>query len=503
MHHRPRRGAPRHRPPAGPTSEPAAPRPEPSSGRLPGVDGLRAFAALWVVLFHMWAFSGGPLWPGVDLLLRSGSTGVSLFLVLSGFCLYLPYAGGRLARFRTRAFLRRRCIRLLPAYYTSLAILIVAHMVAGGLPGLPKMDAAELLRQAAAHATLTHQFSPSTFYALNGAYWSLGLEWQLYLTLPLLILAVRRFGLGRTVAAVFAVTIAYRILLYLAVWQGAVPEQSAWATAVLPNFILGRWSEFALGMVAAELYRRGRAGVGAGRLRVGALLAAVVGLLLAENPVRHVLFGVVFFALLCAVLAGDNVVARVFAWRPLVAIGVMSYSLYLVHQPLVGLLAHALGGGQGVDPRRVFLEQVALLPLILVAAFALFATVEWRSIGSRAPGRVQVRHLLFPPVHGPDVPVSRPAAAAPPEPAMPPRAQPEMPPRAQPAMPPRAQPAMPPQEPAMSPRAQPEMPARAQPAMPPQARREMPARAQPAMPARAQPAVPARAQPAVPTEPSR
>src|SRR5262249_46897614 len=168
----------------------------PGSGRLPGVDGLRAFAALWVVLFHMGAFSGGPLWPGIDLLVRSGSTGVSLFLVLSGFCLYLPYAGGRLDRFRTTASLRRRCARLLPAYYTSLAIVIVAHAVGGGLPGLPRMGAAELTGQAAAHATLTHQFMPSTFYALNGAYWSLGLEWELYLTLPILILAVRRFGLG-------------------------------------------------------------------------------------------------------------------------------------------------------------------------------------------------------------------------------------------------------------------------------------------------------------------
>src|SRR5215475_271282 len=246
---------------------------QPTSGRLPGVDGLRAFAALWVVLFHMWAFSGGPLWPGVDLVLRSGSTGVSLFLVLSGFCLYLPFAGGRLDRFRTGAFLRRRCARLLPAYYTSLAIVLLAHAVGGGLPGLPRMAPAELVGQAAAHATLTHQLTPSTFYALNGAYWSLGLEWELYLTLPLLILATRRFGLGRTVGAVFAVTIAYRLALYVAIHQGLVPGQSAWATAVLPNFILGRWSEFALGMVAAEMYRRGKAGESAGKLRVGAVIA--------------------------------------------------------------------------------------------------------------------------------------------------------------------------------------------------------------------------------------
>ena len=208
-------------------------------------------------------------------------------------------------------------------------------------------------------------------------------------------------------------TIAYRLGLYVAVRQGLVAAQSAWATAVLPNFLLGRWSEFALGMVAAELYRRGRAGEGAGRLRVGAVIAAAVGLLLADNPLKHVLFGVVFFALLCAVLAGDNIVARLFAWRPLVAVGVMSYSLYLVHQPIVGLLARALGGGRGVDPRRVFLEQVALLPLILLVALALFASVEWRSI-ARGSGRARgrVRDLLFPPAPAPQVRIPRHAVPA-------------------------------------------------------------------------------------------
>ena len=76
--------------------------------RLAAVDGLRAFAALWVVLFHIRAFSGGRLPPGLDTFARSGSTGVSLFLVLSGFCLFLPYSGGRSHRFQSRSFFRRR-----------------------------------------------------------------------------------------------------------------------------------------------------------------------------------------------------------------------------------------------------------------------------------------------------------------------------------------------------------------------------------------------------------
>ncbi len=57
-------------------------------------------------------------------------------LVLSGFCLYLPFAGGKDARFRTTAFLIRRCGRLLPAYYVSLVITLAVTLVAGTSLGL-------------------------------------------------------------------------------------------------------------------------------------------------------------------------------------------------------------------------------------------------------------------------------------------------------------------------------------------------------------------------------
>jgi peptidoglycan/LPS O-acetylase OafA/YrhL len=276
------------------------------SSRLAGVDGLRAFAALWVLLFHIRAFSGATLPPGLDLFVRSGSTGVSLFLVLSGFCLYAPFAGGRLDRFRAGDFFRRRGRRLLPAYYASLLAVLAAYIWAGGRAGLPSLSAGELAGQAGTHATLTHQLFPSTFYGLNGAYWSLGLEWELYLTLPLLVIAARRFGIWRTLAVVAALTVSYRLALAAAVAAGAIGGGGVWATVVLPNFFLGRWSEFALGMCAAELHSRGLTGRWLRPIAIAAVLCAAVGLLVPDNPLSHVLFGVVFFALLCAVLARVN-----------------------------------------------------------------------------------------------------------------------------------------------------------------------------------------------------
>lgn len=377
------------------------PAPTASAGprqRVHGIDGLRAVAALWVVLFHMWAFSGGPLWPGVDFLLRSGSTGVSLFLVLSGLCLYLPFAGGRTSRFRVDDFFRRRVRRLLPAYYASLVAVVVATLLAGGRFGMTEYSAGEMAAQIGTHLTLTHQLFPETFYGLNGAYWSLGLEWELYLTLPLLIAAAVRFGLARTVAAVVGVTALYRLGLFASIEAGWLDPQGLWATAVLPNFFLGRWSEFALGMVAAEWYRTRGTRIG---WRQGVLAALAVGLALAfpDNPLNHILYGVFFFTLVCIVLEGDNIIARVFSWRPLVAIGVMSYSLYLVHQPMIEVMAHVLGAGQGTDPRVVFGGLLALFPIVLLAALGLFALVERRSL-SKDSSSVPVRDLLLPEPEG-------------------------------------------------------------------------------------------------------
>jgi peptidoglycan/LPS O-acetylase OafA/YrhL len=382
-----------------PLGEPGPDTPTPSSpggaaapgrARLAGVDGLRALAALWVLLFHMRAFSGAKLWPGLDRFVRSGSTGVSLFLVLSGFCLFVPVAGGRLSRFRTPSFLRRRCGRLLPTYFASLVAVLVLYILADGRLGLRRLTHYDLLVQTATHATLTHQLFPSTFYGLNGAYWSLGLEWELYLTLPLLVLTVRRFGLPRTLAAVLVANVGYRLGLYFLVDAGLLGRHTVLSAVVLPNLFLGRWIEFGLGMWAADVYRRGQVHYWSRRSILLALPALVLAFGFPEDPLEHVLFGLVFFALLMTVLDGSNPVARIVSWRPLVAIGTMSYSLYLVHQPIVEVVART-ATGHGMGPQQAFMLLLALVPAMLCIAWLLFITVERRSISTAKVGAPPAR----------------------------------------------------------------------------------------------------------------
>jgi peptidoglycan/LPS O-acetylase OafA/YrhL len=115
-------------------------------------------------------------------------------------------------------------------------------------------------------------------------------------------------------------------------------------------------------------------------------------------PLSHISFGVLFSLLLIAALAAGNPVHRIFAWRPLVALGIMSYSIYLVHQPLIQASAHLMRADLGLSPNRTFAVLVALLPVVLAIAWLLFVAVERYTLTSRP---VEVTGLaaaiLFPP----------------------------------------------------------------------------------------------------------
>lgn len=365
-----------------------------SASRLPGIDGLRAVAALWVVAFHMEAFSHAQFAhvPGLNLFLRSGSTGVSLFLVISGFCLYIPFAGGRTHRFQARQFFFRRCRRLMPAYYTSLALVLVLNLGAGVWLGFHALSPSTALWQAVTHAALFHTLFPNTFYALNGAYWSLGLEWQLYLSLPLLIWGIRKFGIARTVAAVVACNIIYGLILGMLIHRGIVVRGSVLATVVLPNELPGRWAEFAFGMLAAELYATGqihRWKQWGRKVHFVVPLLIPVFVLVSLWPGvqgmmggagRHIAYGLVFFCLVSLVTESNNIVSRIASWTPLVALGTMSYSLYLIHQPLVQGFAYVARVHAHTSPQQTFFVLVALVPFIIFLAWVLFMAVERRTM---------------------------------------------------------------------------------------------------------------------------
>ena len=160
--------------------------------RPAAADLLRVLAAWAVGAFHIWQqswYSGAAPahW------LRAGSVGVDWLVLLSAFCLFLPWAnaaaqGRPLPLTRPAVFYRRRAVRLLPAYYASLLFSLVPALHRAGWSRTLGIDLA-------AHLTLTQQLFPQSYLAtrLNGVTWTLTVFALFYLVFPLLaLLCVRR-----------------------------------------------------------------------------------------------------------------------------------------------------------------------------------------------------------------------------------------------------------------------------------------------------------------------
>ena len=344
------------------------------AARLPQVDGLRAVAALWVVAFHGVLASRASLgFPGAHLLAASGWKGVSLFFVISGFCLYLPVAGGRGGGFSARRFLGRRARRVLPAYYVSLLLVAALHLALESRLPVTRLGLGGTLLHTLAHATMLHTVIPAAFNSLNGVYWSLGVEWELYLAFPLLVALAARRGLAMTLALIAGVNTVYLAAVSTAVpalWPGADPMLIG---SVLPNQFPARWIEFGLGMLAAQLFTSGWL------RRLSPLwplaLAAFAAVPLAGGVAGNVLTGLLFFFVLCVSLGDGSPVGRLLAARPLVAVGAISYSLYLVHEPILNLLA-GVARTIGLSATATIPVLLLALPLVLAVAWGLYRVAE-------------------------------------------------------------------------------------------------------------------------------
>src|SRR5215467_12026260 len=97
------------------------------------LDGVRGVAVLMVIIFHVNRVTGDNLWdprtnPLASSISTAGGTGVTLFFVLSGFLLFMPFAKALLNKTRwplARVFYMRRALRIIPAYYFSLFVIIL------------------------------------------------------------------------------------------------------------------------------------------------------------------------------------------------------------------------------------------------------------------------------------------------------------------------------------------------------------------------------------------
>jgi peptidoglycan/LPS O-acetylase OafA/YrhL len=366
---------PEHPPPAtAPAAAQARALAATGPGRVVGLDGIRGLAALFVVLNHIferaWAGYPGarhaPFWAAW---LIYGRGAVAMFIVISGFSLGLGPArsGWRFGSIATYA--HRRAWRILPPYWAALGFSLVMtwyvlaqphHLVPNG------------------KSVVVYGLLVQDVFAVgspNRAFWSIAIEAQLYVLLPLLLLLVRRVSALAMVGlvAVIVVTI------------GVLGPHVALMNTALVKFTPDLAVLFAVGLLAAGIVTAGertRSRPWAGY----ALCAAVpaVALMLVRGSVWSTLnlfwldlaWAPAIGCFLAAVATSrPRFVVRFLNSRMPRSLGSCSYSLYLTHEPIVIAVYYGLLRGRVTAGTPMFFVLTAILLPMTVCFARMFAAL--------------------------------------------------------------------------------------------------------------------------------
>jgi peptidoglycan/LPS O-acetylase OafA/YrhL len=338
-----------------PVVQVAAPQREPVPGaELAYLDGLRGVLALYVVVYHAQVLVTGLPARATQMLsvVALGRFAVTIFIILSGYCLMLPIARSNQERLvgGTVAYIKRRARRLLPPYYAALVIsLLLSGLLT--LHGSGDRNAVSDFSPSAliSHALLLQNMNTRWAMSINPAMWSVATEWQIYFFFPLVLLPLwRRIDMVGMVLVAFAL--------------GLLPFFAFHAGDLISPWYLG---VFALGMAGAEISFSSRETATRYRERLpwrfianaslALFLLAIVGLKVthSEQLLRDHLrwafdavLGVAAMAFMIGAAkrraSGERRSATLRALESPVALelGAFSYSLYLMHNILLEAVRH-------------------------------------------------------------------------------------------------------------------------------------------------------------------
>jgi peptidoglycan/LPS O-acetylase OafA/YrhL len=317
-------------------------------GYQPALDGLRAVAVLAVLVYH----GRGDLDPRIE---HGGFLGVDIFFVLSGYLIttLLIAEHERSGRIHLGAFWARRARRLLPALFLTIAVVISWVALVG------PDRARETLR---ANVVATLLYVQNWHIAIRGLgagagllshTWSLSIEEQWYLVWPIAALLALRWARGRHLVLAGACG---ALAIASAVWMAVVFEIDGINRAYhgtdtrAQALLVGAALAFLLRHVDVRERVPDRIVEGLG---IGAGVALFAATLLATIDGGYMFHGGYLLVALAAALVivaavhSDGPVRRALSWRPLVAVGLISYGVYLLHIPLFGWLTRDRVGFSG------------------------------------------------------------------------------------------------------------------------------------------------------------
>ncbi len=347
---------------------------------LPAVDGLRGFAILFVLLFHM--RTDFPVAPSI---LKLGWTGVELFFVLSGFLITRILLDARSRPRYFRDFYIRRTLRIFPIYYLFLLCVLVTSLALNysfsRLEDLPWY-----LTYLQSIPMMQKEFKGGLPWSSHT--WTLAIEEQFYLFWPVLVYLVRGRALPIVFGLVFVSAPVARILLT------SNSSNPYFMQAILPvqvdSLSAGALLAYAVhtGVAPRTLRRISVACVLIGGSLCAFLVVKSGGVSAYGNPrvwatMSHnvpFLTGLATFftGALGLAMHGPRPYIELLQFRPLVRVGKISYGLYLYHLPLLELmrwLGRKAGVASGADAAWLFV-------VFKFAAFFLVAELSWRFIES-------------------------------------------------------------------------------------------------------------------------
>ncbi len=384
-------------------------------GTIASLDGVRAVAFLLVLEIHInhagvWSDGNNPF---ISALFSVGRTGVTLFFVLSGFLLFLPYAQALLFEKnwpQAKIYYIRRMLRIFPAYFFSLFILVMFTK--------PYFIQPHNWSQLVPFLTFTMGYNNSSGL-INGPYWSLAVEFQYYLILPLIalgILGLTRFvrpekRLWIVVGSLFALIIWSLVTASFGAYFASHPDQTFLIPRPLLNVVLfvvyGDQSkfleDFAVGMLIAVGYlsimnspRKVLYLLRIRRLLLWLLIFCIALFVYEAIPAKSLpfvpgvfqaipwlnefAFALCYGYLVTAVLFNhpDRWLVRMFSWTPLRWLGLISFSLYIWHRPLIQIFAANLGPSlRRLNPiLTVSLFWMISFTVTVVFCYFLFVLIE-------------------------------------------------------------------------------------------------------------------------------
>lgn len=359
------------------------------------VDVLRGLAVLGVLLIHTqnaWYLGAGSDWPsGERLRMRDhwlgilsmpvsfGFLGLNLFFLLSGFCIHLwtvQRQGSFGWTFPYKQFIARRLVRLYPAYVGAIAFSLLCLGIAEGiriyLLGYESISRyvlnVSLVEQTFRYLTFTHTLKVETFGGYNLPLYTMAIEFHFYLLYPLVLWGFRRWGMLMTVAIVTALSLGCLVTVLMV-------DEPRFSRLVMDS-VLVRWPEWVLGCVLAEQWIRRRNPWSAVQgMALGAIgLSAGAYVQIVHNIQVNILWTAgLYFLVVWYLLEWDGQKSLAEGW--LSRLGLISYSVYLLHSPILRICAILMPP----EPQRLLVHLGVyglVVPCIILTGYGFFKILE-------------------------------------------------------------------------------------------------------------------------------